>query len=117
MPGLSVHVVDIARGVPAAGMRVEIWSRDGAPSMLAEGAVATNGVAALGDLATRSLAVGQYEAVFHVATWYRAQGVALPAVPYLDRVGYAFGISDSAQHYHLPFKVSPWGYSLFRGGA
>jgi 5-hydroxyisourate hydrolase-like protein (transthyretin family) len=21
------------------------------------------------------------------------------------------------QHYHLPFKLTPWGYSCFRGGA
>ena len=39
------------------------------------------------------------------------------AVPFLGRVVYRFGIADSAQHYHLPFKVTPWGYSCFRGGA
>jgi 5-hydroxyisourate hydrolase len=43
--------------------------------------------------------------------------VALPAVPFLDVVTYRFGISDPAQHYHLPFKCTPWGYSCFRGGA
>ena len=58
-----------------------------------------------------------YEARFHVGAWYRAQGVALPAVPFLDVVSYRFGIGDPAQHYHLPFKCTPWGYSCFRGGA
>ena len=43
--------------------------------------------------------------------------MTLPAVPFLDVVTYAFGIADPAQHYHLPFKLTPWGYSLFRGGA
>ena len=30
---------------------------------------------------------------------------------------YRFGIADLAQHYHLPLKMTPWGFSLFRGGA
>jgi 5-hydroxyisourate hydrolase len=55
--------------------------------------------------------------VFHVGEWYRKEKVALPAVPFLDVVTYRFGISDPAQHYHLPFKCTPWGYSCFRGGA
>ena len=42
---------------------------------------------------------------------------ALPAVPFLDVVTYRFGIADPQQHYHLPFKCTPWGYSCFRGGA
>jgi 5-hydroxyisourate hydrolase len=32
-------------------------------------------------------------------------------------VAYQFGIDDPQQHYHLPFKCTPWGYSCFRGGA
>ena len=59
----------------------------------------------------------EYEAVFHVAQWYREQRVALPQVPFLNVVTYRFGISDPEQHYHLPFKCTPWGYSCFRGGA
>ena len=37
---------------------------------------------------------GPYEAVFHVADWYRKQNVPLPAVPFLDVVTYRFGIAD-----------------------
>ena len=46
-----------------------------------------------------------------------ARTVLLPEVPFLDVVTYRFGIADPAQHYHLPFKCTPWGYSCFRGGA
>ena len=66
---------------------------------------------------SRPLEPGVYDAVFHVADWYRKQNVPLPEVPFLDVVTYRFGISDPAQHYHLPFKCTPWGYSCFRGGA
>ena len=55
--------------------------------------------------------------VFHVAAFYRGSVPALPAVPFLDHVTYRFGIADSQQHYHLPMKLTPWGYSCFRGGA
>jgi 5-hydroxyisourate hydrolase len=41
----------------------------------------------------------------------------LPEVPFLDEVSYRFGIADPRQHYHLPMKLTPWGYSCFRGGA
>jgi len=110
MPGLSIHVMDISRGVIAAGLAIEV-RRDGRP--LAEGTASGVGTFEL----TERLSAGAYQAVFHVADWYREQGVALPKVPFLDVVIFGFGIDDPAQHYHLPFKFTPWGYSCFRGGA
>jgi 5-hydroxyisourate hydrolase len=113
MPGISIHVVDVSRGVVAAGMRVALHGPDG---LIAEGALAPNGT--LDDPAlARTFAPGAYRATFHVAAYYRAAGVALPTVPFLDAVAYGFGIAEPAQHYHLPFKCTPWGYSCFRGGA
>lgn len=113
MPGVSIHVVDVSRGVVAAGMRVELW-RDGA--LIAAGSVSSKGLLEEKAL-NEKFPPASYEARFHVAAWYRAQGVALPAVPFLDVVNYRFGISDPEQHFHLPFKCTPWGYSCFRGGA
>ena len=66
---------------------------------------------------TQTLATGVYEAKFHIAVYYRSTGVTLPGVPFLDIASYRFGIDDPQQHYHLPFKMTPWGYSCFRGGA
>lgn len=113
MPGVSIHVVDVSRGLVAAGMRVELL-RDGA--LIATGNVSSKGLLEEKVL-SENFPPGSYEARFHVGAWYRQQGVALPAVPFLDVVSYRFGISDPAQHYHLPFKCTPWGFSCFRGGA
>ena len=113
MPGISIHVVDVSRGVVAAGMRVELL-REGA--LLAAGGVSPKGLVEEKAFNER-FSPGNYEARFHIGAWYREQGVALPAVPFLDVVSYRFGIADPAQHYHLPFKCTPWGYSCFRGGA
>jgi 5-hydroxyisourate hydrolase len=110
MPGISIHVVDVSRGVVAAGMRVELLF-DG--KRVAEGRLSSKGLIEVGERAK----VGSYEAIFHVAAWYRDQRVELPSPPFLDVVTYRFGISDPEQHYHLPFKCTPWGYSCFRGGA
>lgn len=117
MPGgISIHVVDVTRGLVAAGMRVELFAGEAGQRLIAAGAISAKGLledAALGE----RFAPGYYAAVFHVGEYYSAAGAALPPTPFLDRVTYRFGIADPAQHYHLPFKCTPWGYSCFRGGA
>src|SRR5262245_6249647 len=114
--GISIHVVDVSRGLVATGMRVEVFSLLGARRSIAAGIINERGILADPALDAR-FAPGEYEATFHVAAFYRGIGVALPPVPFLNIVSYRFGIADSDSHYHLPFKVTPWGYSLFRGGA
>jgi 5-hydroxyisourate hydrolase len=117
MPGVSIHVVDVSRGTVAAGMHVELHSLDAAGKLdvVAKGTIGANGLLNRPEL-SKTFPAGTYAAVFHVGDFYRAQGIALPAVPFLDRVRFDFGIADPAQRYHLPFKCTPWGYSCFRGG-
>jgi 5-hydroxyisourate hydrolase len=114
MSGVSIHVVDVARGVVATGMQVELHAA-APPRMIAHGAIGANGLLAHPALDAR-FAPGAYEARFHVAAYYRAAGVPLPDPPFLDVVAYRFGIADPRQHYHLPMKLTPWGLSCFRGG-
>ena len=118
MPGISIHAVDVARGVIAAGMEIALFALrpDGSPQLVAQGCAAANGLLEHSALA-ETFAPGAYRAVFQVAAYYRSCGVPLPSVPFLDAVAYDFGIADPAQHYHLPLKFTPWGYSCFRGGA
>ena len=118
MPGISIHVVDVARGVVAQGLVVRVERLDGGHrETIAQAPVDASGsVAELAALADRFPA-GVYEAIFFVGDYFRDRGEALPAVPFLDVVPYRFGIADARQHYHLPFKLTPWGFSCFRGGA
>jgi len=118
MPGISIHVVDVSRGVVASGMRVELFSvaGDGEPDLVASGTLSETGVLAAPALGRR-FEPGFYEARFHIADYYRRAIQAAPAVPFLDVVSYRFGIADPEAHYHLPMKCTPWGYSCFRGGA
>lgn len=113
MPGISIHVVDVSRGVVAAGMKVEVFL---GTRRIASGTISPKGLLESEALGA-TFAPGAYQADLHLGEWYRSEGVPLPGVPFLDVVTYRFGISDPAQHYHLPFKCTPWGYSCFRGGA
>lgn len=114
MPGgISIHVVDVTRGLPAAGMRVEIFKAGG--DKIAQGVLSPQGVLEH-SICSDKVARGCYEAVFYVGEFYRQIGYSLPEFSFLDVAPFRFGIDDVEQHYHLPLKVSPWGFSLFRGG-
>ena len=108
--GISIHVFDVSRGIAAAGLRVELRGPD-------EKTLADGRTSAQGTLDCPTPATGLYEALFHVGDWYRAQSVALPSPAFLETVPYRVGVADLGQHYHLPLKMTPWGFSLFRGGA
>ncbi len=108
--GFSLPVFDGSRGGPAAGLLVGVKGPDGATLLDAR-------TSPQGTLDCRSPATGTYEAIFHIGDWFRARGVTVPSPAFLEVVPFRFGIADLAQHYHLPLKMTPWGFSLFRGGA
>ncbi len=113
--GISVHAVDVAHGRPAQGMRVDIYALAGVRKLIASGKLAASG--AMDDPVARGEGVttGTYEVVFHVGDYLKSVEAPTSTPPFLDPVSLRFTIADAAQHYHLPFKFTPWGYSLFRG--
>lgn len=115
--GISIHVVDVSRGVVATGMRVEVFATTPQKRLVCAGPINAKGVLDDPVLMNATMQGGYYDVLFHVAEFYRAAGVPLPDLPFLDVVTYRFAIGDTRQHYHLPMKVTPWGYSCFRGGA
>lgn len=119
--GVSIHCVDVASGRVATGLRVSLQrlGPDGEPSgpLLADGQIGANGLLADQALMGDAITSGGYEVRFYVGDFYRAPGHATPGPGFLEVVPYRFHIADVAQHYHLPFKFTAWGFSLFRGGA
>jgi 5-hydroxyisourate hydrolase len=112
MAKLTSHVLDIAGGTPAVGMRIRLKTET---RTLAD--VRTNGDGRCteplleGDL----LVAGRYTLVFHVAEYFRARSVGLSDPPFLDEVVIEFGVADPEQNYHVPLLVTPWSYSTYRG--
>jgi hydroxyisourate hydrolase len=118
VPGISIHVIDVSRGVPAAGMHVQVFRvTSGARTSISKGAINAHGHYDDVALTTQVLEAGRYAALFEVGAFYRHAGIAVSAPPFLDAVDFEFGLAEPAQHYHLPLKMTPWGYSLFRGGS
>jgi 5-hydroxyisourate hydrolase len=113
MGRLTTHVLDTAHGRPAAGMVIELL--DGQGHRLAR--VTTNGDGRLDKplLEGDGYKAGTYRLHFHVAQYFRVQGVQLTNPPFLDVVTVDFGIADRGAHYHVPLLVSPYSYSTYRG--
>ncbi|MCJ2183476.1 hydroxyisourate hydrolase [Novosphingobium sp. 1949] len=109
MTSLSTHVLDTAHGCPAAGVALTLHGADGATLF----AGTTNADGRCPDLP--AIAPGTYRLAFAVADYFRARGLALPEVPFLDVVGIDFGVAEAAGHYHVPLLVSPFSYSTYRG--
>jgi 5-hydroxyisourate hydrolase len=114
MGRLTTHVLDVAAGVPAQGMRVELHR--GSPSIrIASATTDGDGRCPKALLEGDALQRGEYELSFYAGDYFRARAVPLPDPPFLDVVVIRFGIADAAAHYHVPLLVSPWSYSTYRG--
>ena len=116
MARLSTHVLDTSRGMPAAGVRVEVHllENDGRRPV----AVATTNADGRTDsplVSGESLEVGVYELTFHAGDYFRKAGVALTDPPFLDDVVIRVGIAEPAGSYHVPLLLAPYGYSSYRG--
>ena len=113
---LTTHVLDTARGRPAADLRVELFRLDPSGegrSLLKEVRTNADGRTGAPLLGGDELAGGVYELVFAVGEYFA--GEEIPDPPFLGRVPVRFGIADPTSHYHVPLLVSPWSYSTYRG--
>lgn len=115
MSGLTTHVLDTASGKPGRGVHYRLFWLDGGRLELLSGHTNNDGRCNAPLLDEESIRPGQYELVFHVADYFRGQGLELPDPPFLDQVVIRFGIADTSQHYHVPLLISPYGYSTYRG--
>jgi 5-hydroxyisourate hydrolase len=116
MTKLTTHVLDVASGVPAAGMRIELYELGATPARrLTEARTNADGRCSQPLLEGEAMRSGQYELRFFVAEYFRSRSVELPEPAFLDEVVVRFGIADARQSYHVPLIVSPWSYSTYRG--
>ena len=116
MGRLSTHVLDTARGVPAAGVRVELHVVNGeARRQVATATTNADGRTDTPLLAGEHLQAGIYELTFHAGEYFRGAGLRLPDPPFLDRVVVRIGIAEPGGNYHVPLLVAPYGYSTYRG--
>lgn len=92
---LSTHVLDLGRGAPAAGIRVELRRGD---DVVAD--AETDGDGRIGDLGG-ALEAGAYTLVFH------------PPSTFFRRVELELELEN--RHHHVPLLVSAFGCATYRG--
>jgi 5-hydroxyisourate hydrolase len=109
---ISTHVIDMATGLPAAGMTVILEMRQ-ASEWTPIGRGETNAGGRVTDLLDdRVIAPGTYRLTFDTGAFQRDQGMS---VPFFAEVTLTFAIRDPAEHYHVPLLLSPYGYCSYRG--
>ena len=111
---LTTHVLDTARGRPAAGIGITLYRVSGnSHRKIAEAVTNDDGRTDAPLLAGKAFSEGQYELVFAAGDYLRAGGAA--GVLFLDEIPIRFGVPDAGAHYHVPLLLSPFGYSTYRG--
>ena len=96
--GISTHVLDLGRGEPARGVRVELHL---GPTLVSSQETDHDGRVA--QLTSGTLEPGSYRLVFH------------PPSAFFRRIELELAIDDVDRHYHIPLLVSPFGCASYRG--
>lgn len=108
---VTTHVLDTARGQPAAGVPVVLEQETaGGFTRVGQGATDADG-RLLTLLKPGALTEGVYRLTFEVGGYFRALG----APAFWRDVSIEFVVRDASAHYHVPLLVSPFGYSTYRG--
>ena len=101
MSRITTHVLDTARGRPAAGVPVRL---DGPDGILGETVTDDDGrVRAIGP---ERLEPGTYTLTFDVAAYDEAS--------FFPQVALTFRVTDD-EHHHVPLLLAPFTYSTYRG--
>ncbi|KPB02749.1 hydroxyisourate hydrolase [Ahrensia marina] len=115
---LTTHVLDTARGLPAAGIEILLYKVSGnSHKKIASMTTNDDGRTDSPILPKDKFKAGQYELIFKVGDYLRAHGLVEKDAEnlFLDEVPIRFGVNDDTSHYHVPLLISPYGYSTYRG--
>lgn len=109
---LTTHVLDTARGCPAAGLRIELHRLSGETrEKVVEMSTNADGRTDAPILPVDAFATGTYELTFHAGDYLRGHGAP---TDFLDVIPLRFTMSE-ADHYHVPLLLSPFSFSTYRG--
>lgn len=112
MSPITTHVLDTARGRPAAQVGVALALLEGGTfSPLASGE--TNADGRLPGLLPdgHALRAGVYRLTFATGAYFERLGVA----GFYPEVAIVFEVRTPGEHYHVPLLLNPFGYSTYRG--
>jgi 5-hydroxyisourate hydrolase len=113
MSPITTHVLDTARGRPAAGVPVVLEMIDAYGNWHVIGRGATDADGRQRNLVDGSvtLTVGMYRLLFDTRAYFEAQQVRT----FFPNVVVTFEIAEAEAHYHVPLLISPYSYTTYRG--
>ena len=113
MSPITTHVLDTARGRPAAGVPIRLErGGPGASAWREVGRGETNDDGRLATLLPEgSLEDGTYRITFDTAAYFARH----QTTGFYPTVSIVFEITAPNEHYHVPLLISPFGYSTYRG--
>jgi len=112
MSAITTHVLDTARGKPAAEVPVTLARLDEANNPIATYSGVTDSDGRVADLLGRdALVAGEYRISFDTGAYAASNGEK----SFYPHVEITFTIESPQQHYHVPLLLSPYGYSTYRG--
>lgn len=113
MKRISTHVLDVARGRPAADVPVRLERRSAAGVWELVRSARTDADGRCGQLLHEDgdLDSGVYRMVFDTASYFSAEKVEglYPVVEV------AFHVREGEAQFHIPLLLSPNGYTTYRG--
>lgn len=116
MSEISIHVIDVTRGIPAAGMHVDVFARSGDERRkVGEGRVGPDGAVERSPGLPATIGRGQYDIELHAGAYYRVEGIVTNEPAFQEIVVFRFTVLTESEHVHVPIKLSPWGFSIWRG--
>ena len=109
---ITTHILDMANGKPAAGVRVVLSSVvDGRRTTLGAGVTDADGRLKEFSPRVKSLDAAVYELTFETGTYWLSRGVQ----PFHPHITVTFDVTDPDRSYHVPVIISPYGYTTYRG--
>jgi 5-hydroxyisourate hydrolase len=95
---VSTHVLDLAEGKPAAGVRVTLGTRT----------LVTDAEGRIADLSGGGINPGSYRLLFELGAYFGG-------TPHLfDTIALEVQLSEG-RHYHVPLLIAPYACSTYRG--
>ena len=108
---VSTHVLDVARGRPAAGLAVTLSRRKPGGEWSVVGRAVTDREGRVKELSSTALEVGEYRLEFATGAYFKTSG----GEAFYPEVSVVFATVKGDTHLHVPLLLSPFGYSTYKG--
>lgn len=127
---ITTHVLDLARGRPAAGIAVFLLRKEEGKDWREVGRGTTDADGRARDLlpSGATVSAGTYQLRFDTLSYFKENPPAVSPSspskksssssslsPFFPEITITFVVTDPSAHTHVPLLLSPFGYSTYRG--